>query len=604
MNNAISILIDSVMWEATGTKRTGVSTTPFIDSLKKESVTASNMYSQGPYTDAATKGLYTGRNTLDDFGYYYKLNSSPTNHYKVFKDNGYETYAFYYPYYMIGSEIKNTIDHSIYTSGFIFSSEWGGIFSYYAELIKGRRLNDNEYILLKKRFALLFDVWIGFYEDLISISESKLLIEEEIENFDIENALNKLKNEESKFKDNPYHYIDDFLLQGKHHLLVTIDKINVDHLIDRSVLTRVYKKYKHFFKQSNFNNIKANIWQNRPGIRRIITAICNAIINGDKDGLKFIKNYYRCLTSVQTVNNDSYRPLWQLLPSARREFNAAIDILKQRKSDRPFYLSMHILDPHSYLSYFSYDMLNNNTIGEEFQVLSNFVNELGTDFRGSLPYYLSIRYVDFCLEKFCHELKNLGLWENTSLLLFADHGSSCSFYPLHNTTVNCFDDECYHIPVLIRQPGYKGINIKSYHNSKDIFPTFYDILGLNTPIELKGKSMISSESSEQSYVMTEYMGPGCPDMLSRPMWLSCRDKHYIVAYKVCVSQNFCDGELSEVYDLQNDPLAYKNIAKSVNIMDIKYLLDKIENRYNEVKTDTMEFIEKCKFTDESTTRNI
>ena len=174
--NVISVLLDSVAWDAISTHRTKISVTPFLDSLAKESITATNLYSQGPYTDAATKSLYTGRNCLDDFAYYSKLNSSPTNHFKVFHENGYETFGFYYPYYMIGSGIKKYIDHSIYTSKFAFVSEWGGIFSYYFDIKKTRNLNDNEYLLLIDHFTLLFDVWKSFYYDILDNPSSSILI--------------------------------------------------------------------------------------------------------------------------------------------------------------------------------------------------------------------------------------------------------------------------------------------------------------------------------------------------------------------------------------------------------------------------------------------
>ena len=98
MNNAICFFVDSVMWDCIGTNRAKVSPTPFIDSLKQEGLVANKLYSHGPYTDAATRSLFTGRNCLDDYGYYFKLNTSPITHYKLFHDAGYETYDFHYPY--------------------------------------------------------------------------------------------------------------------------------------------------------------------------------------------------------------------------------------------------------------------------------------------------------------------------------------------------------------------------------------------------------------------------------------------------------------------------------------------------------------------------
>lgn len=77
--------------------RAYVSPTPFLDSLRSESLVTTKLYSYAPYTDAATRSLFTGRNCLDDYGYFFRTNTSPINHYKAFHDLGYETYDFNYP---------------------------------------------------------------------------------------------------------------------------------------------------------------------------------------------------------------------------------------------------------------------------------------------------------------------------------------------------------------------------------------------------------------------------------------------------------------------------------------------------------------------------
>ena len=71
------------------------------------------------------------------------------------------------------------------------------------------------------------------------------------------------------------------------------------------------------------------------------------------------------------------------------------------------------------------------------------------------------------------------------------------------------------------------------------------------------------ESEERKFVIGEYMGPGCPDMLQRRIWFSARDEHYIVAYKVGINEDFEEGELAEVYDLKNDPKGDYNINDKI-----------------------------------------
>ena len=143
--------------------------------------------------------------------------------------------------------------------------------------------------------------------------------------------------------------------------------------------------------------------------------------------------------------------------------------------------------------------------------------------------------------------------------------------------------------MIIRHPGMKPVEVNSYQYSKDVFPTFADVLGIPQSPYFKGSSMLT-ELEERPFVVTEYMGPGCPDIYSRRIWFSARDKKYVVAYKVGIFENFEDGELAEVYDLQNDKNAYYNVNDTIDKSRIQYLLDPIKERFEEIKHDTNLFI--------------
>jgi|GEM_PF-902439 len=594
MNNVITILIDSLIWECVGTKRTKISTTPFMDSLKKESLTASKLYSHGPYTDAATKSLYTGRNCLDDFAYYYRLNKAPNNHFKTFHDAGYETYGVYYPYYTIGNGIKQHIDHTYYSAGFVFKSEWGGIFNYYAKIVKERDLTQEEWALLCSRAELMFECWLSYYNELITAPESAVLISEIVKSVDIKDKFAILQREHVKFQESPKDYLHKLLGEGMQHPLANLDDIDIDRFIDRDWLRKdVYKKYERIFSKFKKSNIKANIVKNAPSIKRLLYGFSQFLKTRNIDEVKFLANYFVCLSDIQK-NIDHSFVHWQDIPSARKHFRFAADIIKKHTSEKPFYLSLHILDPHNYISFFSYDMLEDSTVKEEMMMLEKFVDGLGTEYVGSLAFFLSIRYVDFCVEELCNSLKEHGKWDNTTILFIADHGSSYSFHPLHGARVNCFDDECYHVPMLLRSPKIVGQDIKEYYNLKDVFPTLFDVLGIKKPNAYKGHSMLDINYSPKPYVITEYMGPGCPDLLSRPIWFSIRDEKYVIAYKVGIYQHFEEGDLCEVYDLTKDPNTFYNINKKINYSQIQYLINPIRERFEEVKIETSEFIEELR----------
>lgn len=593
-NNVVTIFVDSVTWNSLDTRQASVSPTPFLDSLIDESITTTKLYSHGPYTDAATHSLFTGRDCLDDFSYFFKLNTAPIHHYKAFHDAGYETYDFDYPYYIIGNDVARYIDHEIHATGFIYGSEWGGIFSYYHDIIHERPLNNDEHLLLKKRLEVMFESWERYLSNTIYKPETMVIHKEILNSYDTRKALDRLKEEEYKFQKDPFGYIDDFIKQGQNHVLSTLDTSGIETYIDNDFIDNyIEKKYGKFLDKVGRLNFRANVLKNMPSLRRIVFALNKYRKTKNSENLLFLQNYIGSLFTMKMMRSRWKTKGWQNQHTAHTMLQAGIDILRERKSDKPFYFFFDTEEPHNDIAFFSYDIQDTHTIDEEMKVLQDYVNKVGTNFKGNLIYLLSIRYVDFKIQKFCESLKELGLWNTTSLLVIADHGSSYSFNPIHNRRVNNFDDECYHIPMLIRHPGMKGKKINSYQYSKDVLPTFMDVLGLELCKDFKGRSMLR-ETDARKFVIGEYMGPGCPDMLKRQIWFSARDEHYVIAYKVGVYESFEDGELAEVYDLSKDHNQYYNINDKIDTSKIEYLLEPLRIRHAEVRKDVDSFMYKLR----------
>ena len=596
-NNAIMFMIDSVIMESVSTGRCKVSPTPFLDSLREEGLWTTNLYSNGPYTDAATRSLYTGRNTLDDFGYFFKLNTSPITHYKAFKDNGYETIGFYYPYYMMGKNVTQYIDKLYYKAGFEFGSEWGGVFGYYNEIRKQRPLNDNEVFMLKKRIELMFEVWLSFYNKLISEPDMVQNMNDILQFANVDYGRETLLLEKERYEKDKETYIEDFLSKGLDHIFTKINDISIDNRISREYLNSVKTKYPVFFSTLQHNNIKANIFKSMPSPKRILKSFARYLKTKNKKELDFFQNYLGGLFFYKHVYNRWGRKRWQNMPSTQYQLNfVEKEIIPKRNKNKPFFLCLNIEEAHNNLSFFTYDIQDENLIIEEIGVLEKWLKQLGTDFEGNIIYYLGLRYMDYCIEKFCKYLKENNLWDSTTLLFTADHGSSYSFYPVHNERVNNFHDECYHIPILIRHPGFKSKKVTSFQYSKDILPTFMDIIGLKLSPYFKGESMLK-ESEARKCIVTEYMGPGCPDIIERSVWFSARDNDYLVAYKVNLFEGFDSGELCEVYDRKKDKKEYYNIVDKIDKNKIQYLLDEIKLRYDELSKDTSKYYDKLKSTE-------
>ena len=599
MNNVIVLLIDSVFSECLGKNKTQISSTPFIDELVKESVFAPNIYSFGPYTDAATKGLYCGNRTLDDYGYYFGLNSSEYNHFKLFKENGYETYGIYYPYYLLSSKIEKNIDHSIYTSGFKYISVWGGKYEYYAKIKEQRQLTDLEYDILEKCVELVFDCWMNFYNNVEKYPESRIIVKELINEELNATGCKGLRREFKKYLNNKREYIDELLMQGMQHPLAQVNEFDYGKKEDIEFVKKIYAEYKKEFSNISKVNLGKNLKNNFINIKKSKDSIISYLKTHDITELRYFGNYGMLMLAMKMMKERSLKPQWQDLASLDKQIEALFSCLENRDSTKPFYASLHALEPHHNVSFFSFDSFDDGKIAEEIEYIKPLIKGCGADFSGNLLYQLSLRYVDLCVKRLFRKLEEKDMLETTTVMLVADHGSSYFFNPVRTRVVNTFHKENYNIPLLIWQKKAKKEYIGKYeklYSSDDVFPTLCDLLGLEAPKQFTGKSIVSNKDGRE-YIITEYMGPGVPDMISKEVWISIRNKYYVIAYKNKISQPLDIYHPYLIYDLQKDP---KEINNWVNIVDInknkeiQNMVGIIEKRYRKIQIDTNAFLRELK----------
>lgn len=112
------------------------------------------------------------------------------------------------------------------------------------------------------------------------------------------------------------------------------------------------------------------------------------------------------------------------------------------------------------------------------------------DFEQMLTAYdASIAYVDYYLNQILDELKRQGVYEETAIIISADHGDAFGEHGVYSDHVNA--DECIHrVPLIIRWPGVTPANTTSqaFMYNVDYAPTICDLLGIPAPAEWDGKS--------------------------------------------------------------------------------------------------------------------
>jgi len=593
MDNVIVIFVDSVFSDCIGKGRTKVSSTPFVDSLMNNSIFMPNVFSFGPYTNAATKGLFCSAPTLDDYGYYFGINTVKDSHYKIFKDNGYETYSFYYPYYIISNETIKSIDHTVYSGGFVYSAIWRGQFEYYKKIKEHRELTKDEIKLLDKFVCLLFDCWETYYKKIIEEPESRILIDYLIDLNKIEKSLKKLEEEQRKFDLDHNKYIAGILEEEMSHPLADVDCIEREKYADNDFLRKVYSSNRDRFRKIQKVNKWSNILNNRVSGRYVLSSIKSFFETGNKDHLRYFYNIYCCLNAPNKMIKDSLNGVWQEMPSARTQIRKGIEILKKRElTNKPFYMLFHVLDAHERISYFSYDSNDLTLVSEEIKDAEEFASKNKKHFKGNIVYQLSLHYIDACISELFHYLSESGLDKNTTVMIVADHGSSYTYFPIRKNVVNNYHRENYNIPALIWNRNLPKNILNGYYMSSDLYKTLYATCGMKSDYRhIKGIDAMEYPNG-RDYVISEYMGPGCPDMLTKEVWLSIRNKEYLLAFKCHLNEQMSISKLVEAYDLKNDPLEMRNIASFINLKDttVSAMYNIIKERFDEICANRDSFI--------------
>ncbi len=104
-------------------------------------------------------------------------------------------------------------------------------------------------------------------------------------------------------------------------------------------------------------------------------------------------------------------------------------------------------------------------------------------------YYACVSYVDALVGKLLDEIQQLGLEDNTIIVLWGDHGFNlgehgmwCKHTPF---------DTNMQIPLLLRAPGMPdGVESPNLTESIDIYPTLCELTGLPLPDHLEGESLV------------------------------------------------------------------------------------------------------------------
>jgi arylsulfatase A-like enzyme len=277
---------------------------------------------------------------------------------------------------------------------------------------------------------------------------------------------------------------------------------------------------------------------------------------------------------------------------------SAIKFLDERPKDKPFCLTLSFSDPHvPHLAMRKFEelyppermKLHPTREGELDEKASRFnvkvqclrAPEATEEQRRHYMaiYYSMISWVDEQVGRVLEKLRAEGLDENTVVVFTSDHGEFCFDHGMYKKDLVLLD-ALLHVPLFISWPGHlEPAEVKdTFVEEVDVMPTLLDLLGVQPPYGVQGRSFAPCLRGESRQHRAEVHAEICPPWLHNPYgtfdsfcdyWQdkfggrpginvpgdftkSIRDENYRYIW-------YHSGE-EELYDVREDPHEWFNLA--------------------------------------------
>ncbi len=235
----------------------------------------------------------------------------------------------------------------------------------------------------------------------------------------------------------------------------------------------------------------------------------------------------------------------------------------QRDPARPFFLFAYFWDPHyDYLPPAPYDTQFAGPDAEKTDIRRYETNPAIRPGMppGQLAYVLSqyageIRWTDEHLGHFFALLKRKGLWENTAILITADHGEEF-FEHGEKGHKNDLFAESIHVPLLLKLPGPSRGRVDGRLASHvDVLPTLLELAGLSAEFPHQGRSLLEAHPPPNRAIFFDllstwyYRRADGSDFDRTQRWHGVREGSYKLVWR--------DGDASPplraLFDVASDP---------------------------------------------------
>jgi arylsulfatase A-like enzyme len=269
-------------------------------------------------------------------------------------------------------------------------------------------------------------------------------------------------------------------------------------------------------------------------------------------GLPDAEAYLRVLIVSQHLANQASREQEEDY-QAPRVFRQAMTWLEENRKAERFFLLVDVFDPHEpwdppdeYVKlYADPDYQGPFIIDPRYGSSDNLTEAQLQHMRAR--YAAEVTMVDRWLGRFLDRARELGMLEDTLLVVTSDHGHQLGEHGMTGKVPQGLWYELVDVPLMIRRPDGIGAGkrVESFAQHHDIAPTVLGALGVAPRAALEGVNLL--ELAADRIPPREHVSCGYNDY----SW--CRDARY--AY---ITRN--DGTGIQLFDMEADPLQKQNLA--------------------------------------------
>ncbi len=250
--------------------------------------------------------------------------------------------------------------------------------------------------------------------------------------------------------------------------------------------------------------------------------------------------------------------------------NYAINYIRNRESDNPFFMFISQIEPHHQNDRNRYEGPDGSKARfKDYDVPGDLIGTEG-DWRENYPDYLGCcNSLDYNVGRLLDTLKDKGIADNTVIIYTSDHGSH--FRTRNKEYKRACHDGCIRIPMIAYGPGFMGGNvIEELVSLIDIPATLLSCAGLDVPDYFRGKPLNKlvdgSITDWNDCVFLQISESQVGRAIRTHKWKYSVRAHDKDSGKHSGSDVYTEDFL---YDLENDPHEKNNLVVDKNYAEVR-----------------------------------